>query len=139
MSRLDEHGNEVLDQTPLSIPLDCHHPPTIQQEIRRFIRTEASRIADEEGEETFEDSDDFDCGEDELFPDYESPYELDDDPPTIVENDSPQNEGGSDGSEDSDSDSGDSESDSGESGEDKSTDKSVANSGTDNPQQSTDT
>lgn len=75
---LDDNGSEVLDDTPVAIPVRFQRQPTILQEIldtRNLIRNEMSRMAAEEGNETFEEADDFYIvGEDDLDP--YSPHEL---------------------------------------------------------------
>ncbi len=61
------------DPTPVELPVGYDHPLPLRDEMRRFIREELSNTAASAGEETFEESDDFDCHEDdELL----SPYEL---------------------------------------------------------------
>lgn len=61
------------DPTPVRLPIGQKRPPTLQDEIRRFIRDELSAVADNQGLGTFEEEDDFDVGDDE---DIFSPYEL---------------------------------------------------------------
>jgi len=73
MAHLDERGHEVLDPTPMEIPLGFKRPPTLQEQIRQLIRTEMSQNAKGKGMETFEEADDFEVGDD--F-DPSSPYEL---------------------------------------------------------------
>lgn len=73
---LDDNGSEVLDDTPVSIPVRFRSIPSQLQEIldtRNLIRSELSRIAEERGYGNFEEEDDFDVGED-----FEpiTPYEL---------------------------------------------------------------
>lgn len=64
MSRLDENGHEVPDPTPLTIPSGFRRPETLQEQVARLVRGAMSRRAEEEGFETFEDSEDFDVDED---------------------------------------------------------------------------
>lgn len=73
MSRHDEFGKEHLDPTPVSVPAGWQRPPTMEELIRRHIRQEMSRQAADQGEETFEEADDFEVDED---PDPLSPYEI---------------------------------------------------------------
>lgn len=75
LNKHDEKGHEIVDSTPLAIPIHWQRPLTIQDMVRRFVQTEVSRVAEAEGHETFEEADDFDTGEDE---DIRSPYQLDD-------------------------------------------------------------
>lgn len=71
----DERGFEIPDPTPMALPVNFTRPLTIQDMVRRYVRVEVSRAAEEAGEETFEESDDFEVGDD---PEMRSPYELDD-------------------------------------------------------------
>lgn len=71
--RFDERGREILDPTPVDFPLNFKRPMTIQEQIRTFIRQELSQTAAAQGEETFEEADDFDVDDD--F-DPTSPWEL---------------------------------------------------------------
>lgn len=64
---------EYPDPTPVEIPVHMKRPPTLQEQIQMFVRTELSRRADEVGLETFEEADDFDVGDSD---DLASPYEI---------------------------------------------------------------
>lgn len=68
------HGPEVPDPTPIEVPSWHSRPLTLREEMQRFIREEASRVAGDNGLDTFEDFDDFsdDSGE----PDLTTPYTL---------------------------------------------------------------
>ncbi len=70
---LNEDGHEVVSDKPVSMPLGFTRPPTLHEQIQRAIRQEMSARAVAEGQESFEDADDFDIGDD--F-DPESPYEM---------------------------------------------------------------
>lgn len=70
---LDERGREVPDPRPVEWPADLRRPLTIQEEIQRFVRVELSKVAAEDGMETFEESDDFVVDDEE---EYVSPYEM---------------------------------------------------------------
>lgn len=72
-SRLDERGHEILDDTPVAIPVRLTRPPTLTEQMRQVIRGELSRAAAAEGYETFEEADDFDVDDD--F-DPQSPWEM---------------------------------------------------------------
>lgn len=72
---LDERGREVLDPTPVSMPVGFKRPMSIQEQIRILVKTELSRKAHEEGNETFDEADDFVIGDE---PELRSRYELDD-------------------------------------------------------------
>lgn len=65
---------EELDPTPVEVPLGYQQPLTLQEEMRRFIREEISRAAQEGGAGTFEEEDDFDVDDDDDLP--LSEYEL---------------------------------------------------------------
>jgi len=69
---LDQNGHEVLDDTPVSIPLRWSRPPSRLDEIRAHLKI-ISREAEQHGSETFEEADDFDVGDDY---DPRSPWEL---------------------------------------------------------------
>lgn len=71
----DEKGREIPDQTPVALPIGWKAPPTLHEQIQRYIRNEVSRQAAELGEETFEEADDFYVEDD---PEMRSPYEIDD-------------------------------------------------------------
>lgn len=71
--KFDERGRELPDDTPLEVPLNWKRPPSLREMIQQHIRTEMSAQADQDGLETFEESDDFDVDED---PDPLSQYEL---------------------------------------------------------------
>lgn len=75
MSKFDEKGREILDATPVALPIGYKHPESLTSQIRRLIKNELSMSARAEGKETFEEADDFDTGDDD---DIRSPYELDD-------------------------------------------------------------
>ena len=69
---LNERGHEVLDDTPVTIPLRWSRPPSKLDEIRAHLKI-ISREAAQNGDETFEEADDFDVGDDY---DPRSPWEL---------------------------------------------------------------
>lgn len=57
---------------PVELGLPEDRPLSLRDEMMRFIRAEMSRQAEDTGQETFEEANDFDVGEDE----WTSPYEL---------------------------------------------------------------
>lgn len=73
MAKLDENGHEILDDTPVSIPVKFLRAETLTDQVRAVIRNEASRAASVAGYETFEEADDFFI-EDEYDP--RSPHEM---------------------------------------------------------------
>lgn len=82
MARYDEFGREIPDPTPISLPYPFKRPEPLVEIIRRSIREEMSRHAAAEGEETFDEADDFEVDEE---PDLFSPYELRDAPVEAVD------------------------------------------------------
>ena len=64
-----------LDVTPVEVPLEYRHPPTIKEELQRYVRYEISRLGEKEGFETFEEADDFEM-DDVEEPDWESEFEV---------------------------------------------------------------
>lgn len=66
-------GKEVLDSTPLEVPLHWRRPPSLRDQIKQFVRTELSAQAEDRGFDSFEEADDFEMDED---PDPLSRYEL---------------------------------------------------------------
>jgi len=73
MGSIDKDGREVLDSTPLALPIGFERPMSLEEKIALRVRMEvASQRLGEAGYETLEESDDFDVGDD-----YEpnSPYE----------------------------------------------------------------
>lgn len=73
MPTLNERGHEILDPTPVAIPVGFKKPLSLEERMIRFIRSERVRAhLDQSGHETFEEADDFNVGED--F-DPVSPYE----------------------------------------------------------------
>lgn len=80
---LDKYGREVLDSTPMQPPVGYQRTKSLAEQIRDMVRSEALRQAAEAaGFESFEESDDFDVGDD-----YEpsSPYEEHFDPVPVSE------------------------------------------------------
>lgn len=65
---------EVPDQTPVELPLGYRPPETLQAMIARLVRYESDN-ASKQGNETFEEADDFDCDDEGEI---NSPYEMKD-------------------------------------------------------------
>lgn len=74
MAQLNERGHEILDETPLAMPLGFKKPESLQSQIQRLVRNELSARAASEGHETFDEADDFDIEDDDYDP--RSPWEL---------------------------------------------------------------
>lgn len=68
ISSHDPAGREVLDPVPMAPPVKLDRGMTQAEHVRRLVRNELSLAAVEEGEESFEEADDFDTGEDDDFP-----------------------------------------------------------------------
>lgn len=78
MPTLDDMGREVLDQTPVAIPVPFTRPEPIHLRLRRMVEQYHQEMRDAAEYETFEDADDFDV--DDGVPSYEdrpSEYEQD--------------------------------------------------------------
>lgn len=69
---LDENGHEVGDPTPIAMPAGFKRPETLAEQVQRLVRTTISTEAAAQGDETFDEADDFDV-DDEVDP--SSPYE----------------------------------------------------------------
>jgi len=65
---LSGSGREHPDPTPHSLATDFERPPTIQELVQQYIRAEVSAQADQEGQDTFEDHDDFEPEDPEELP-----------------------------------------------------------------------
>lgn len=74
VGRLNERGQEIVDGRPMEPPVGFRAPPSLAEQIRAMVRSEAlAHAAEMQGDETFEEADDFDTGEDDMDP--RSPYE----------------------------------------------------------------
>ncbi|UDN67863.1 hypothetical protein [robinz microvirus RP_153] len=65
MARYNALGQELPEDTPVEWPLGVRRPETLQEQMRRLIRTEMSTRAAAEGYETFEEANDFDVDDDQ--------------------------------------------------------------------------
>lgn len=62
---LNDRGIETPDPTPMAPPLGYNKQPSMMENIRNLVRSEALRQAAEAaGAETFDEADDFDVGDD---------------------------------------------------------------------------
>lgn len=73
MAYIDAQGREVLDDTPIAVPLKFKRQSFIDH-IQTLVRQEMSRMALDQGHESFEEADDFDVGDEDWI---RTPYELD--------------------------------------------------------------
>lgn len=63
MKHHNERGAEILDTTPLEIPLGWSRPPTMEEMVRRIVSGHLQMEEDLKGHESFEEADDFDVGD----------------------------------------------------------------------------
>lgn len=73
--KFDERGREIPDPRPLEMPAGMSRPATIEEQIQRYVRGALSRMASEQGAETFEEADDLNVDDDEAD-DFLTPYEV---------------------------------------------------------------
>lgn len=71
-------GKEIVDNTPVEMPLGFKKPESLEAQIQRLVRVHLSESSEKAGFESFEDSEDFDIEDDPLDP--STPYELEFDP-----------------------------------------------------------
>ena len=67
--------SEELDRTPVEVPFDFRAPPSIKEELQRYVRYYVSDIAREAGLGSFAEEDDFEI-EDEDDEDLVGPYDV---------------------------------------------------------------
>lgn len=70
---MDDHGHEIPDPRPMTVPAGFKRPETLAEQIKRLVRNQISREAADREMETFEEADDFDV-DDEFDP--STPYEV---------------------------------------------------------------
>lgn len=71
---LDEKGRELPDPNPVAIPAGFKRPETLAEQVRRLVRSaRLAELAESQGMETFEESEDFEVDDDMFDP--SSPYE----------------------------------------------------------------
>lgn len=63
--KFDKEGRELPDPTPIEIPAGFKRPETLQEQIRRLVRTAISERAVDSGAESFEEANDFDMDDDD--------------------------------------------------------------------------
>lgn len=68
-------GREVLDPTPVTIPVNLRKSESMDERIARIVQHSVSKAAQDAGLETFEEADDFDIPDDPEDP--SSPWEHD--------------------------------------------------------------
>lgn len=72
----DQYGREIPDPRPVELPTGLKVRPSLQEEIRRYIRAEMSNHARDQGWESFEEANDFDIDDDIDAMIEQSPYAL---------------------------------------------------------------
>lgn len=72
----DKNRHEADPGKPIELPVGYKAPPTLHERVRALMSAEFARAAQENGHETFEESDDFDIEDD---PKLQSPWELPED------------------------------------------------------------
>ena len=61
----DPEGRQMLDPTPAEMPVGFEKPESVYSKMRRMIQMEISNAAKDNGAESFEESNDFDTGEED--------------------------------------------------------------------------
>jgi len=86
MAQFDSMGRQIPDPTPVEVPVQFRRPPSIQDEIKRFVRMELSARAQANQLETFEEADDFNVEDDDVDLDFDgSKYEVVEMAPVVAE------------------------------------------------------
>lgn len=70
--KYNKQGEELPDPKPVALPVGFVRPPTLAEQIARYMRA-ANQHARLEGRESFEEADDFDIPDDKIDP--TTPYE----------------------------------------------------------------
>lgn len=63
MATLNDLGEEVLDQTPVAVPIPFTRPEPLHLRLRRMIEQFYAEARQKDDYETFEDADDFDVAD----------------------------------------------------------------------------
>lgn len=86
-AELDDQGRELLNPMQLEIPYGMERPASLQEQIQRVLRNELSMQAHNQGQETFEEANDFDVLDDdpEPFSAYEMRNMIPEEPSTDVD------------------------------------------------------
>lgn len=69
----DKSAGAPQDSKPMQVPSGLQKPITMEERLQRFMRLELSRVAQEQGFESFEESQDFDIPDDPVDP--STPFE----------------------------------------------------------------
>lgn len=65
VSKFTKEGRELPDPKPLELPAGMKRPETLQEQIRRMIRSDVSTFATDHGAESFDEANDFDMEDDD--------------------------------------------------------------------------
>lgn len=68
MAKYNQIGEEIPDTTPVTVPLNFKTPLPLAERIKQIARYEMSQLAQLNGDETFEEADDFNIGEEDNDP-----------------------------------------------------------------------
>lgn len=74
--RFTVNGEQVLDITPIEVPIGWNPPETIEMTIARLVRNEVSRAAEAAGFDTLDEAYDFDTPEGDEYEEHLTPHEL---------------------------------------------------------------
>lgn len=74
--RFTVNGQQVLENTPVEIPIGCQVPESLEMQMMRMIRQEVSRAAVALGHESLDEAYDFEVSEDDSYEEELTPAEL---------------------------------------------------------------
>lgn len=74
--RYNDRGEQILEDTPVEVPLGWNAPESIEVTIARMVRTQLSMAAEAAGFETMDEAYDFDMSEGDDFEEHLTPAEL---------------------------------------------------------------
>lgn len=64
----NKKGEELPDAKPVALPIHFNRPQSLNDRIRQLIQNEVSRVANETGQESFDEANDFNTGEEDSDP-----------------------------------------------------------------------
>lgn len=82
----DRQGREIPDPVPIAVPAGLKRPESLTEQIRRLIRVDMSQQAQDNGEESFEEANDFDIDDEDPEATF-SKYEISDMAPEVLNHD----------------------------------------------------
>lgn len=74
--RFTSTGEQILENTPVEVPIGWNAPETLEMQIARMVRSEVSRAAVDNGLDSLEEAYDFDMDGDDAFEDHLTPAEI---------------------------------------------------------------